>query len=253
VKFTPVLPVVMSFFTGSRSTAFRLVTAFLCEYLVLYGHHLKTHRRGSIKQITSIVLILLGMVLLFSVVLNYIGRNTNIDTFQYFVAYIGGPFINLDLFLQTYNGSQISHLFGQETFQRFYSFVGSVLNIDWLRYELHLPYNWLGGIFLGNVCTMYYMFIEDFGYFGVPILTAVVACFYNIGFEQLRYECRENRIIGPGLWIYSYLFNDVLMLTFSNRFFENAISSATIRMYFWIAILWVCFKRGLFRIRIGHK
>jgi len=240
------LPVFMSLLTGSRSNAFRLFTAFIAEYILINRYCNGSYRKGSAKLLIKIIAITFLAIIGLSLVINIIGRTVSIDTYQYFVAYIGGPIINLDLYLQKpYHSS----FFGQETFEQFYAYIGSVFGIESLRYDLYLPYNTWDGIYLGNVYTMYYMFIEDFGYWGILPLTTIIALFYMLVYSDLMNMDSIKGIFRPKLFIYSYLFNDLIMLTFSNRFFETSLNTLTIRMYYWLIVIWILYKKGIFGIR----
>lgn len=238
------LPVIISFFTGSRTTAFRFLTAFIAEYILIYRNYVGSYKKGNTRILRRLIIIMIPAIVGLAFTINLIGRATTKNTFEYFVAYLGGPFINLDIYLQNpYHSS----FFGQETFQRLYSFVGSRFGIDFLRYDLNLPYNTWHGVYLGNVYTMYFMFIEDFGYLGIVPLTAVVALFYTCWYSRLMNLRASRSVIRPLLLVYAYLFNDVIMLTFSNRFYEYFLVSTSIRIYLWMIPLWYCYKKGLFR------
>lgn len=229
------LPIVASLLTGSRSTAFRLITAMLCSYIIIYRYYVGSYKIGNERLIRRLFLIAVLCILMFNSVVYFMGRNITASPLQYFIAYLGGPTINLELYLRNpYHSS----FFGQETFRNIYQYIGDRFHISSLLYDLNIPYLKVNGFWLGNVYTMYYMFIEDFGYWGIVPLTAIIAIFYIYLYRLLSNMNRQNSVFGPTLFIYSYLFNDLIMLMFSNRFYENILRTTTIRFYVWLIIVW---------------
>lgn len=244
------LPIIMSLFTGSRSNAFRFITAFIAEYIIILRYHKGNCWRGSRKIIRRLLIIVVAVIIAMFLVVDLIGRAISMNSYQYFVAYIGGPIINLDSYLQhQYHSS----FFGQETFQTFYSYIGGRFDIPFLRYDLNLPYFVWQGIDIGNVRTMYYMFIEDFGYWGIVPLTAIIAFFYSVMYKNLMNLNSSKNIFRPRLLIYAYLFNDLIMLTFSNRFYETVLSTFSIRVYLWLVLIFFFYRHRLFCIRVKFR
>ncbi|MBO5474035.1 MAG: oligosaccharide repeat unit polymerase [Lachnospiraceae bacterium] len=242
--FPSVIMLIMSFLIGSRSTAFRFITAFIIEFIIISRWNNKSYRQGQFKMIVRLIFILSIILIGLGYSINLIGRQTSIPIFEYVTAYVGAPFYNLDIAIQ--NGIVKSELFGQETFHHLYKFLSSRLGISEWNYSLNLPYLRYHGHYLGNVYTMYFMFLEDFGGMGVVILTSFIAWYYNSTYSTLMNWDRNETCFGVRLFIYGYLFNDLIMLTFSNRFFETTLGTTSILYYFWLFILWYLFRQGLF-------
>ena len=100
---------------------------------------------------------------------------------------------------------------------------------------------------------MYYQFIYDFGYLGIVPLTLIIALFYSMIYRSFMRRRVQSRYFGIKLIIYAYLFNDILMLTFSNRFYENLLRSDSIRFYFWLFIVCFAIRKGFLVYRDRKK
>lgn len=247
-----VIMVLMSFITGARSTAFKLVLALVVEFVLIYRTTKSSIGEGNKKIFGKLFLLgCIGVVLFFAAT-GWLGRRTDFVLFEYVSAYIGAPLLNLDISLQS--SMYETKIWGQETFHNFYSYIGSIFDISWLRYDLHQPYLYLNGHYLGNVYTMYYMFIEDFGYFGIVPLTSIVAWFYSSMYSRLK---KMKKMFPFSLYIYSYMFSSIFTLVFTNRFYEDAMRAQAFRVYFWLMIVLFCLRAGVFRngrnIKIGKK
>ena len=70
----------------------------------------------------------------------------------------------------------------------------------------------------GNVYTTFYQFYYDFGYDGIVPLMAIIALYFSCAYRKI-YNNKPFTII-----IYAYLFNDLIMLIFSDRFYETVAS-----------------------------
>ena len=60
--------------------------------------------------------------------------------------------------------------------------------------------------------------------------------YYILTYDRL-FLIKSNKIIDFRLFLYSYLINDLVMLIFSNRFFETILSIEFIRFYIFAAVI----------------
>lgn len=245
-----VLPIIMGFFLGSRSMSFRFITTYIIEFVFVNRYKVHSYIKNNKKLFKRLIIISILLVVFFVNIINIMGRTTTILWYEYISAYIGSPIFNLDHYLSTEH--QVSDLFGKETFCYLYNYLGSLFGINEWGYQLNIPYVWTNGIYFGNVYTMYYMFIEDFGLFGVLPLTLVIAWYYNKTYYKIRrgMNMRKLTTLTLSFFIYSYLFNDLIMLTFSNRFYETVFSGRTLYTFIWMVLLWYGVKNGFFSKRI---
>ncbi len=84
--------------------------------------------------------------------------------------------------------------------------------------------------------TTYYPVVYDFGILGVLPISIVFSLYYIFTYDRLLLQ-KSNKIIDFRLFLYSYLINDLVMLIFSNRFFETILSIDFIRFYILAAVI----------------
>ena len=211
---------ITTFFTGSRSPGFRIITAFAI-YIIILSNAKKRKKLeiGSALKVGIIGAVIFMILMLMRPILKGTGSH---DAYYYIFAYFGGPLANLDTYLQ---GDIVkSSIFGEQTFAYLINDLGALLNNNAFIYELDLPYLYNNGKFLGNVYTTFYMFMHDFGYYGIIPLTATIAMYYNITYRKISdYNSVNYSNVSLSIIIYGYLFNDLFMLMFSNRFYETVM------------------------------
>ena len=119
-------------------------------------------------------------------------------------------------------------IFGELTFCRLINWIGSKLGDSSLVYELDLPFLSYQNYNLGNVYTTFYAFVYDFGIAGVVVLTAImaVACIWL--YNRIKSVWIMDANISFCMICYAFLVNDIVMLPFSNRFYETVFNVATI-------------------------
>lgn len=251
IKVVPIIIlIIISLFGGSRSFAFTILTAILCDIVIIRRRVVGKYAHVSMRTFIKISLLGCVLTIVFTSLTTVLGRTTQ-GGFKTFFTYLGGSVLNLDTYLQ--ENIQYSSMWGRETFAYFYNCLGVVFHKSNLVYDLTLPFRYVNGISIGNVYTMYYQFIMDFGYLGVLPLTAIVAFYYCYNYRYLTNISSNQALVSMRLVIFSLLYNDVIMLMFSNRFFESALRIRTIRFYIWFILIWYCYKKGVFSLRIKRK
>lgn len=233
-----VLLLIVSFYMGgSRSTIMRLLTfAGLLYYVLSIRNGASfTIRRKLIRKLVwwGIVAVVVAMM-----TLSLYGRSNSYNTFHYLFIYIGAPLYNLDVFIQTHTLPIVQDLFGKQTFINLYSYLASEFNVEQFRYFLTLPFVRYDSTYgLGNVYTTFYQFVYDFGLTGVVPLISVIAAYYVFAYRKIRNTFTITNRIDFTLFIYAFLFNDLVMLFFSNRFYETVLSMSNIKMFIFAYIM----------------
>ena len=251
IIFAIVISVVISFLTGSRSEAFRYVTFALCASIIAKRRSKGSFKKGNFKLLIRSLFIVLLVALGALGIRSFLGRSTTYDaTWQRAIfPYFGSPILNLDIALNSKNIYK-SDIFGEQTFYQIINWTGNHLNIDELKVNLHLPFLSSNGISTGNVYTMYYMFIEDFGYWGIIPLTIIIGIYYNFSYEIIMNMRKNKNPLGLRLFIYCYMFNSLVMLLFSNRFFEHILNVSIWVIFLMMYFIWRYIKKGLFSKKI---
>ena len=223
---------------GSRSPLFRAFTFVLVLLYIL------SYRQGKIKVgdlrllgKVSIIVLIFAIVMLFMLVV--MGRNSKFtDLADHLFVYLGAPIVNLDTFLQGneirfFGGLDERAPNGAQTFRALYLYVGKWLGVtDFQNIKSISVFAFSSnGLEIGNVYTMFYKIIYDFGYFGIIPLTMIMGLYYCIANKKVMRGSMPNRTIDFRLLIYSYLFNDVVMSAFSNRFYETVFDPVFIKLF----------------------
>lgn len=221
---------------GSRSPLFRIFTFVLILYYIINCKHDKS-KRGSIKSLITI----LGSVMAFAVVmflaLVLMGRTDKmVGAAQTLFIYLGAPLLNLNSFLresaeELFFGVSKDGPPGGHVFSAIYTYLGRHLGIP--EYMSIKPIGKfiyaVPEIETGNVFTIYYSPIYDFGIVGMAILLMIMGIYYCYTYRRFFGEKETFSIININLLIYAYLFNDIIMSFFSNRFYETTFNPLFIK------------------------
>lgn len=223
--------------SGSRGNLFKIITFIFFIYIYLKIKENPKVINLSIKSILKIFtyLILTVVILLSS---NYlVGRDIDYENvggiFSYIFIYTAGPLLNLNNYIRdTKSIIGGTDLFGQQTLAGMYSILEKLTGDS--KYKViniteFLPFTTSdNGYPLGNVYTTFYMFIYDLGFLGVAIFSAIMMMYYIITYKVLT-NSRQKIRFNATLIIFAYLFNDLIMLPFSNRFYESVMGTAFVK------------------------
>ncbi|HFI0408425.1 TPA: O-antigen polymerase [Streptococcus suis] len=235
---------------GSRSTIFRVLT-----FIAILFYFFSLRNGLTIKQRTSLFrkVILFGVVglIFFILSIELYGRTNTYGTFHYLFIYFGAPLWNLDRFIQLNQLPIPTEFFGEQTFINFYRYLGEDI-------ELKLPFVRANSEYgLGNVYTTFYQFVYDFGIIGVIPLFSIIVGYFTLSYNKLLNSVSHvTKGIDISLFIYAFLFNDLVMLFFSNRFYETVLNSRNIRLFLLVYIFDAIFYKGYFgfgRFRIVFR
>ncbi|MGT2926486.1 O-antigen polymerase [Streptococcus cuniculipharyngis] len=243
VKWSQILTVILlvigMYFSGSRSPIFRVMTftAFIYYALSVRNGLQIFQKRKIFRKFIRWAIVL---IILFLSTLSLYGRTNSYNIFHYLFIYFGAPLWNLDTFIQNYDLPRLTEVFGEQTFISFYnSFLksGFLLNLPFVR--ANATYG------LGNVYTTFYQFLYDFGWFGVVPLVTILAGYYSISYRKIM-EAKSAINFDFSLFVYAYLFNDLVMLFFSNRFYETILNKQNLTMLVLAFIMGgILFNRGI--------
>ncbi|MGT2925078.1 O-antigen polymerase [Streptococcus caviae] len=228
---TLLLMCIAIYLAGSRSPILRMVTFAVCVYYILY---LKKDSSIGIKKQLLQRLLIVGIVtvVLSLVTIGIFGRSSSYNLFHYLFIYTGAPLYNLDVFIQTYALPIPQEYFGQQTFSTLYNYVFAKIGKSDSIYTLDIPFvRYSVKYGLGNVYTTFYQFIYDFGlFFWVPVFT-IIPWYYSKFYDKIVNHPVPHSVIDFRLFIYAYLFNDLCMLFFSNRFYEAVLNVTNLEIF----------------------
>ncbi len=238
------IDLVFSFLTGTRSEAFRIVTAIVYFAVILRRKHNGQIGRGNIKSIYKVFVLILILGYGFLAIRSFIGRSQASVAKWYYsiIPYLGGPFMNLDNALQSTLPS--SNIWGQYTFTDIINefFIG-ILDISSYSMADINTFNAFNGINTGNVYTTYYPFVIDFGFIGIIPLISILAIFYCWTYSKDMDLYTDKLPFGSRFFFAGYMFNSLIMVIFSNRFYENVLSMYTIVLVIGMTFFWKTLSR----------
>lgn len=237
------LQILYSFVTGTRSGAFRIITAGIFFWIITNRKLHGTIRRGNAKLLFGLSSLSIFLCIGFITVRDLIGRiyTPTEKWYHTLIPYLGGPLINLNTALES--PIEKSSLFGQYTCVHLYNELANRLGIE--RFSTHdinifLTHN---GIHTGNVCTMYYAFICDFGLWGVFPLTFFCGIVYCFLYAKIFNIHEAKSPLNVKFFFYGYMLNSLIMSMFSNRFYENMASIFTVEALIAMSALWFFMKK----------
>lgn len=223
-----ILYLMFSLMGGARSDGFRYITA----YIFLWYYFLILKNGIEYNKILLMKMFFIGFFLIFLMVgyLFVTGRNDGNLKLDYIIEqifiYAGAPIFNLDHFLSEMH-SPLKGIWGESTFGRLINWIGVKFDISNFRYAPDSPFMTYQNYEMGNVYTTYYSFYYDFNFIGVIVLTFVLAVCCCAIYKNVI----ELNIIEPKVHfliiVYAYLTNDIIMLPFSNRFYETIANPAS--------------------------
>lgn len=245
---------------GSRSPLLRIFTmVVILNYVFYYRIRLRKNKGlKSFMKLAGLMIIVAAAMFLTLIFMGRVEKFTGLLSNLF--VYLGAPIVNLDTFFVNSGVSFVggfSSLFGEHTFGTLYSYIGKLFGIEAftsIKGINSFTYS-SNGIEIGNVYTTFYPFVYDFGFIGVLPLISIVAAYYAFSYKKVLKK-RGRGVIDFRLFIYSYLFNDLMMLTFSNRFFETVLDAPFIKhfLFSWLLIQ-IVFEHSLnfgkYRFKFG--
>ena len=161
--------------TGARGDSI----VFLIALTILGYFIVKEQHNWNSANTKYVVLGIIGAILfvfVFEWSASLVGRNMeNSNLGEYISTYMGAEIANLNEFIKNRSFPIKEEIFGQQTFVTILPTLSRVFRFALPDYKLDIPFQILNGHNTGNVATMFYSWLYDFGYMGIGILTIVVS------------------------------------------------------------------------------
>lgn len=240
--------IITSMCTGGRSSAANILISIPVITLILVRKQYSLNFKLSLK--TKLMIIILPIVFLFVFIEStaLLGREVKGSKLYYLGIYCGAEIKNLDYFLNETNNFNITRENNNQTFYNLISWLQPKITGVEIDYKLDLPFVFYNNMILGNVYTIFYAFIYDYGYAGVffcVILMAIIS--------QIIYGNAKNKIVDnmPSVWIiaYGYIVSALLFSFFSNRFYEQVFD----RNFVYGIVFWNIFNYLFVKIKLRIK
>ena len=242
--------VILSLFSdmtlGGRGGTLNILLAGITIYQILNIRKNNKIYKIKFKNMISIFAVLIIGIYAFEGLGNFLGRKQNDKTsnFDYFAKYCGAEIKNLDIYIYDYKYIEKDSDKELQTFINIIRWIGPKIGIKNNYYKLDLPYRSVNGFNLGNVYTMLYPLVYDYGFEGAFLLITLMSIITHICY-QLTYYTKIRKTPNVYILIYSYMFNCIVFAFFSNKFYENIFN----RQFLYTLIFWYLCKVFFCKIR----
>lgn len=237
------LGITSTLLSGGRNTMITIILAGASMFMLLY-YKKNTNKKSKLSFRTKLLIIILPIIglLSFPKLTYLVGRNVSTTNTYYLAIYCGAPIKNLDTYLQEYEDSVYENK-ENITFRNFIVWYNSKFGTG-ETYKFDQPFRYINGYQLGNVYTLFYSYVYDYGYIGVITLTSLMAVITQFIYEKCK---RVNNINKPNLWIliYGFLFCHILLAYFNNKFYEVLVTISFVKYVFF----WIIFNNTLLKIK----
>ena len=202
-------------FSGSRGNAVTYLLYMFYVWTIFRIRFCNSLRRMTLKKgvVTFLVLIMGGALFVKST--EWVGRSIgNLDPTYYFAIYCGAEIKNLDLFMN--EKQPPNNIFGEHTFS------GLIPSTKYSREQglEFIQFREYNGYPLGNVYTVFQDLYQDFGFFGVLLLTAIMALIMQHFFiNSLNSKACYCKQFDLSVCLYAYFSTAVVYSFFSDRFY----------------------------------
>lgn len=241
------LCITTQFLTGGRGAVVNSFIACVVVYHLFRLQKMGRYQTYSIRFLLRIIIILCGVLWLFSSVRYFIGRYTNkLNTLDYIAYYTGTEIVNLDLYLA--NPPAPPKIFGEYTFYTLIDNLRELGLLDINYYTIHQEFRTLHGVSLGNVYTALRIYHHDFGMFGLYILHGLVSVIFSVAYEYIK-KMRGNL----GIIFFAMAYYCIVITFFAERFFSTYLCAGTMIRIVLVLIMYKILFQKTVRVRLRRR
>ncbi|MBD5132147.1 MAG: oligosaccharide repeat unit polymerase [Clostridiales bacterium] len=183
--------IVLAIMSSDRNIFLRFAIYAICMYVVFFQHKSKNMRYAN-KQIVFRVIILLMIVVVIFFLMGK-AKQYSSDFTRAISIYGGSGLYNFNLWLQKFDGELY---YGASTFSTFINLLNTLLSpfgaqiqgvADIARFDEMIIFTSPNGyVYVSNIYSAMYPYVQDFGYFGVIIFPFAIGAFYGFLFERAK-------------------------------------------------------------------
>ena len=224
-----------SLLSGGRAGIIGFV--FIFVVFLYYMYKIKNNWSVSLNRRVVIggVVIALGVLVFLYFSAELMGRGKQSGIVHYTCVYLSAELKNLDIFLRKGEyGTDIAH---SQTLIRLREYLYKRYGFSGWGTKLDLPFQRVGDFTLGNVYTIFYMFMYDGGYFALVCYTMLMAFISQGLCKWAQYSIRWNDKVNIPLIIYAIVAYAVLFSFFSDKFYELILDVGFIRKLIIVILL----------------
>lgn len=193
-----------------------IIYCIICNKL----HYLKKGK--SIKLLSMLIVSLISIMFLFGSIRNVIGHsqsNEYEDVLSYATRYAGGSIQLLNLYLKDpYVKSDDD--WGKETFSSIHKTIMSIKGDK--TPKRHLEFRESNGIVIGNIYTAIRKYYNDFGIWGIIILSSIFSAFYSCFYKLIKND--NKTLVSYKLFVYSFIMHCTYYYPLDDLFFSGVLS-----------------------------
>lgn len=191
---------------------------------------------GAVMLILSVVVFGLAIFVFGA---DAVGRVTVKTPFDSLMTYLGGSIIGLDQYIAKPElATSPSNLFGSETLQGIWLFLGKTFGVSEWTYTFQLEYRFLNNVNIGNLYTAFRYYLHDFGPIGMCVVSAFQGWFFGFMYNVLRNTgvsiAVHWRIIL--LLIYSWVGISVVYLPIADFLFHQYMNPTSLLTVIFMAV-----------------
>lgn len=236
----------MTFFTGVRTNILRLCTFSLVVWYILAQYKTGWKTKTSWKFVKVLIISLIVILVFFGVSQKLLGRvGGSTDIVSVISNYAGAPIVHFNQYIQ--DPPPKNDIWGQETFTGVWKVLYKLGVID-NYYSVHEEFRPIVDKDFGNVYTFFRRFIQDFGWIGMIIMTALTSLLFTIIYNRKI----KNKELTYKQWAiiieYGYMFYIVAMTSIDNLVHDYINVGTLLLLLLLHFMMWFLFKC---KIRIG--
>lgn len=228
--------VIQEYMSSNRLSILSLMIGIGVMILILWNKKHNWAESIKIKYIVVICLIVLIGLVAFYYSAKLVGRKNSNGLLEYITLYCGGSIECLNQYIQ--DPIQKSDIIGKESF---YYLVKNLYSYGFLEleefYPIHLEFRDYEGTMIGNVYTAYRRWIQDFGIIGMIILQAIMAIFYNIFYNKIKYSNKKN--LDFSIIMYAYMAYPLFLHPIDGYLYLLTVRLAFITTFFMFVAIYI--------------
>lgn len=228
---------------ASRLDLIRLPFAAVTIYYFLKFRTGTLSHKRRLRMLSRYLGIAIIVVLLFSFLRSFVGRQNEAGLIEYISHYLGTGTLNFNDYLR--NPVDKSPLFGKETFWGIYNFLGKLTHIPEYNYDYTLEFRSIAGYGMGNVYTAFRMFYADFGGIGVSLLSIIQGGVFAVFYRSIKCNKKvrffKTHVFKPSLVefriiIYAMIVHSVALMFYADWFYSQVLSWTQIKAFIYLYI-----------------